>query len=96
MTSVFPGWSDACSGTGPCEVATGGDQAQPRPRRRRVGISFAGEVAYARMLHEELGDRGIHVAHTAIAGALAPEGDASQPKSWSSSGAAHAEPLAKL
>jgi hypothetical protein len=43
-----------------------------------VGISFAGEVAYARMLHEELAPRGIHVAHTAIAGRIAP-GEAHEP-----------------
>jgi hypothetical protein len=29
-------------------------------------------VAYARMLHEALADEGIHVAHTAIVGALGP------------------------
>jgi len=40
-----------------------------------VGISFAGEVAYARMLHEELRDKGIHVAHTAIGGRIAPGED---------------------
>jgi hypothetical protein len=40
-----------------------------------VGISFAGEVAYARMLHDELAERGEHVAHTAIGGRIAPGAD---------------------
>lgn len=54
---------------------TGGAAIRPYPARAGVGISFAGEVAYARMLHEELADRGIHVGHTAIAGRIAPGGD---------------------
>ena len=33
-------------------------------------ISYAVEVAYARMLHEALASEGIHVAHTAIVGPL--------------------------
>lgn len=40
-----------------------------------MGISFAGEVAYARMLHDEVRDNGIHVAHTAVGGSIAPGGD---------------------
>jgi NADP-dependent 3-hydroxy acid dehydrogenase YdfG len=51
---------------------TGGAAINPYPLRAGVGISFAGEVAYARMLHDELADSGIHVAHTAIGGRIAP------------------------
>ena len=40
-----------------------------------VGVSFAGEVAYARMLHEQLADKGVHVGHTAIDGRIAPGED---------------------
>jgi hypothetical protein len=47
----------------------------PYPLRAGVGVSFAGEVAWARMLHDELADQGIHVAHTAIGGRIAPDGD---------------------
>jgi NADP-dependent 3-hydroxy acid dehydrogenase YdfG len=54
---------------------TGGAGVNPYPARAGVGISFAGEVAYARMLHDALRDEGIHVAHTAIAGRIAPGGD---------------------
>ena len=51
------------------------DLAQDGITATRVGIAFAGEVAYARMLHDELRDRGIHVGHTAIGGSIAPDGD---------------------
>jgi hypothetical protein len=54
---------------------TGGAAIRPYPLRAGVGVSFAGEVAYARMLHDELAGQGIHVAHTAIGGRIAPGGD---------------------
>src|SRR6478735_11394570 len=54
---------------------TGGAAINPYPARAGVGISFAGEVAYARMLHDALADTGVHVAHTAIGGSIAPGGD---------------------
>lgn len=62
-------------GSGTILYTTGGAAINPYPLRAGVGISFAGEVAYARMLHDELADRGIHVAHTAIAGRIAPGAD---------------------
>ena len=54
---------------------TGGAAINPYPLRAGVGISFAGEVAYARMLHDEVKERGVHVAHTAIGGRIAPGAD---------------------
>lgn len=54
---------------------TGGAAINPNPVRAAVGISFVGEVAYARMLYTELEDRGIHVGHTAIGGSIARDGD---------------------
>jgi short-subunit dehydrogenase len=62
-------------GSGTILFTTGGAAINPNPARAGVGISFAGEVAYARMLHHELRDRGIHVGHTAIGGSIAPDGD---------------------
>jgi NADP-dependent 3-hydroxy acid dehydrogenase YdfG len=62
-------------GAGTILFTTGGAAINPYPLHAGVGISFAGEVAYARMLHDELADRGIHVAHTAIGGRIAPGGD---------------------
>jgi NADP-dependent 3-hydroxy acid dehydrogenase YdfG len=62
-------------GAGTILFTTGGAAINPYPLRAGVGISFAAEVAYARMLHDELADRGIHVGHTAIAGRIAPGED---------------------
>jgi NADP-dependent 3-hydroxy acid dehydrogenase YdfG len=54
---------------------TGAAAINPNPDRAGVGISFAGEVAYARMLHDALREEGIHVAHIAVAGRIAPGAD---------------------
>jgi short-subunit dehydrogenase len=62
-------------GSGTILFTTGGAAINPNPARTGVGISFAGEVVYARVLHEELRTRGIHVGHTAIGGRIAPDGD---------------------
>jgi short-subunit dehydrogenase len=72
-TTVIPSMLDRGAGT--ILFTTGGAAINPKPQRAGVGISFAGEVAYARMLHHELRDRGIHVGHTAIGGSIAPGGD---------------------
>ncbi|MCW2994582.1 MAG: short-chain dehydrogenase/reductase, partial [Conexibacter sp.] len=63
------------AGKGTILFTTGGAAINPYPSRAGVGISFAGEVAYARMLHEELSGSGVHVAHTAIGGRIAPGED---------------------
>jgi NADP-dependent 3-hydroxy acid dehydrogenase YdfG len=62
-------------GSGTILFTTGGAAINPNPLRAGVGISFAGEVTYARMLHDELRDRRIHVGHTAVGGSIAPGGD---------------------
>jgi NADP-dependent 3-hydroxy acid dehydrogenase YdfG len=72
-TTVLGPMLDADRGT--ILFTTGGAAINPYPLRAGVGISFAAEVAYARMLHDELRDRGIHVGHTAIGGRIAPGAD---------------------
>ncbi len=62
-------------GSGSILYTTGGAAIKPYPERAGVGISFAGEVAYARMLHDAVADRGVHVGHTAIAGSIGPGKD---------------------
>jgi NADP-dependent 3-hydroxy acid dehydrogenase YdfG len=62
-------------GSGSILFTTGGAAIKPYPERAGVGVSFAGEVAYAWMLHEALADKGVHVGHTAIAGRIAPGED---------------------
>ncbi|GAB2807313.1 SDR family NAD(P)-dependent oxidoreductase [Actinoallomurus bryophytorum] len=59
-------------GSGTLLFTTGGAAVAPSAERASSAISCAAEVAYARMLHEVLADEGIHVAHTAIVGALGP------------------------
>jgi len=73
VTAVVDGMLDR--GKGSILFTTGGAAINPYPLRAGVGISFAGEVAYARMLHDELRERGVHVAHTAIGGRIEPGGD---------------------
>jgi NADP-dependent 3-hydroxy acid dehydrogenase YdfG len=63
------------AGKGTILFTTGGAAVNPYPQRAGVGISFAGEVAYARMLHDELAEQGVHVAHTAVGGRIAPGED---------------------
>jgi NADP-dependent 3-hydroxy acid dehydrogenase YdfG len=63
------------AGFGSILFTTGGAAIKPYPARAGVGVSFAAEVAYARMLNEELADQGVHVGHTAIAGRIAPGED---------------------
>ena len=63
------------AGRGTILFTTGGAAVNPYPLRAGVGISFAAEVAYARMLHDELADDGVHVAHTVIGGRIAPGED---------------------
>lgn len=63
------------AGRGTILFTTGGAAINPYPARAGVGISFAGEVAYARMLHDQLAGEGVHVAHTAIGGRIEPGGD---------------------
>jgi NADP-dependent 3-hydroxy acid dehydrogenase YdfG len=63
------------AGSGSILFTTGGAAVKPYPERAGIGVSFAGEVAYARMLHEALRDRGVHVGHTAIAGRIGPGED---------------------
>jgi NADP-dependent 3-hydroxy acid dehydrogenase YdfG len=60
------------AGSGSILFTTGGAAIRPYPARAGVGVAFAGEVAYAKMLRDELADKGVHVGHTAVAGRIAP------------------------
>jgi NAD(P)-dependent dehydrogenase (short-subunit alcohol dehydrogenase family) len=63
------------AGRGTILFTTGSAFLTLNPERAGVGVSFSGEVAYARMLHDVLAREGIHVAHTAINGRIAPGED---------------------
>ena len=59
-------------GAGTILFTTGGAAVAPSADRASSAVSNAAEVAYARLLHESLAGSGVHVAHTAIVGALGP------------------------
>jgi NADP-dependent 3-hydroxy acid dehydrogenase YdfG len=63
------------AGSGSILFTTGGAAVKPHPERAGAGVSLAAEVAYARMLHEELAKKGVRVGHNAIAGRIVPGGD---------------------
>ena len=60
------------AGRGTILFTTGTAFITLNPERAGVGVSFSGEVAYARMLHQVLAGENIHVAHTAVNGRIAP------------------------
>jgi hypothetical protein len=63
------------AGRGTILFTTGTAFVSLNPERAGVAVSFSGEVAYAQMLQQALAGDGIHVAHTAIAGRIAPGED---------------------
>jgi short-subunit dehydrogenase len=63
------------AGRGTILFTTGTAFISRNPERAGVVVSFSGEVAYAEMLHRALAPEGVHVAHTAIHGWIAPGKD---------------------
>lgn len=59
-------------GRGTVLFVNGGSGARPNPRVAGTSIAFAGEAAYARMIHEVLAPEGIHVGQLIIPGAITP------------------------
>jgi NADP-dependent 3-hydroxy acid dehydrogenase YdfG len=70
VAAVLPGMRQRRRGT--LLFTTGGAAVSPKAARAGSGITYAAEVAYARMLHDTLAADGIHVAHIAIVGPLGP------------------------
>jgi NADP-dependent 3-hydroxy acid dehydrogenase YdfG len=50
----------------------GGSATTPRSAVTGTSVAFAGQAAYAQILHDELADEGIHVAQLIIPGAIDP------------------------
>ncbi|TQN42494.1 short-subunit dehydrogenase [Blastococcus colisei] len=59
-------------GRGTVLVVNGGSAVRPNPQVAGTSIAFAGESAYAQMLHEVLAVEGVHVGQLIIAGAITP------------------------
>ncbi len=68
VNAVLPGMRRRGSGT--VLFTTGGGALAPNAALASSGITYAAEVAYARMLHDTVAADGVHVAHIAIVGAL--------------------------
>jgi NADP-dependent 3-hydroxy acid dehydrogenase YdfG len=70
VNAVLPGMRRRGHGT--VLFTTGGGAIALKAALASSGITYAAEVAYARMLHDTVAADGVHVAHTAIVGALGP------------------------
>ncbi|ACZ21955.1 short-chain dehydrogenase of unknown substrate specificity [Sanguibacter keddieii DSM 10542] len=77
VTQVLPGMRTA--GTGTILFVNGGTAVRPKPGFAGTSIAFAGESAYAQMLHSVLADASIHVSQLIIPGAIAPASQHSSP-----------------
>jgi NADP-dependent 3-hydroxy acid dehydrogenase YdfG len=70
VNRVLPGMR--ALGCGTVLFVNGGSAARPNPQVAGTSIAFAGESAYAQMLHEVLAVEGIHVGQLIIPGAITP------------------------
>ncbi|WP_324276775.1 SDR family NAD(P)-dependent oxidoreductase [Blastococcus brunescens] len=68
VQQVLPGMR--ALGRGTVLFVNGGSAARPNPKVAGTSIAFAGESAYAQMLHEVLTPDGIHVGQLIIRGAI--------------------------
>ena len=59
-------------GCGTVLFVNGGSAARPNPQVAGTSIAFAGESAYAQMLHDVLAGDGVHVGQLIIPGAITP------------------------
>jgi NAD(P)-dependent dehydrogenase (short-subunit alcohol dehydrogenase family) len=59
-------------GRGTILFVNGGSGAKPNPRVAGTSIAFAGEGAFAKMMHDVLADDGIHVGQLIIPGGITP------------------------
>ncbi|RZT84979.1 hypothetical protein EV383_1841 [Pseudonocardia sediminis] len=59
-------------GTGTILFVNGGSAVRPAGRVTGTSIAFAGQAAYAQILHDEVAADGVHVAQLIIPGAIEP------------------------
>lgn len=59
-------------GRGTVLFVNGGSGAKPNPNVAGTSIAFAGESAFAKMMHDVLADDGIHVGQLIIPGGITP------------------------
>ncbi|MET7441408.1 SDR family NAD(P)-dependent oxidoreductase [Streptomyces sp. NPDC005496] len=78
VNAVLPGMR--ALGRGTLLFVNGGSAVRPHPDRAGTSIAFAGESAYAAMLHDALAAEHIHTAQLIIPGAIRPEAEHSSPQ----------------
>ena len=69
---VLPGMRFLGEDRGTILFVNGGTAITPRAHLAGTSIAFAGQSAYASMLHETLAEEGIHVAQLVIGGGIIP------------------------
>lgn len=67
---VVPGMRFLPDGGGSILFVNGGSAVKPGIPFTGTSIAFAGQAAYAQLLHDELGEQGIHVAQLIIPGSI--------------------------
>ena len=71
MQQVLPGMRSVREGATPSILFVNGDAAVKTDRSRAgTSVAFAGQAAYAEMLHEALGDEGIFVGQLILGGEI--------------------------
>ncbi|OUD03994.1 SDR family NAD(P)-dependent oxidoreductase [Streptomyces swartbergensis] len=78
VNAVLPGMCEL--GRGTLLFVNGSSAVRPHPDRAGTSIAFAGESAYARMLHDALAPENIHVAQLIVPGAIRPDAEHSSPE----------------
>jgi NADP-dependent 3-hydroxy acid dehydrogenase YdfG len=77
VNAVLPGMREL--GRGSVLFVNGGSAVRPNVNVAGTSIAFAGESAYARMLHDALAPENIHVAQLIVPGAIRPHAGHSSP-----------------
>ncbi|MFF1453628.1 SDR family NAD(P)-dependent oxidoreductase [Streptomyces sp. NPDC058274] len=78
VNAVLPGMRALGGGT--LLFVNGGSAVRPNPRVAGTSIAFAGESAYAAMLHDALAPENIHATQLIIPGAISPDAEHSSPE----------------
>ncbi|MET7857474.1 SDR family NAD(P)-dependent oxidoreductase [Streptomyces sp. NPDC005318] len=77
VNAVLPGMHTL--GRGTLLFVNGGSAVRPHPERAGTSIAFAGESAYAHMLHDALAAENIYIAQLIVPGAIRPDAEHSSP-----------------
>ncbi|MCI3223494.1 SDR family NAD(P)-dependent oxidoreductase [Streptomyces sp. NP-1717] len=78
VNAVLPGMRTLGQGT--LLFVNGGSAVRPKGSVAGTSIAFAGESAYAQMLHTALVPENIHVAQLIVPGAISPDSEHSSPE----------------